>query len=253
MHDIRPSRDTWPAPCSHAGHLLMQGLQTLPGEFSAEALGPHFDRVCAVQAPAAYRVAYERMKLLQAAWQPGVQAMVLATQGRLFLGLSTPSLHETSVALDATYGVPTIRGEACKGLVRRMAQRNALWTEAHINALFGSTQTGNGQGLVRFLDAWWVPDSSPASPKLTAGAQETTNRPLVREVVTPHHPKFQEAGHRRSVFDEPNPVPLLAAHGSFRFAVAGPTVWAEAALALLKQGLASEGIGARTPEYGRFA
>lgn len=207
----------------------------------------HFDRICRVRIGDAYRRAYARW---EQAWKAaGAQHVELAFSNRLLIGLSNPSLWESGITLNPTYGTPVIPGSACKGLARHFAEShlhvgsNAQGLTRELSdALFGKA---DGAGEVCFQDAWWVPDSAPEL--------YGKDRPFVREVVTPHHKDFLDsAGAKQATpFDSPVPVPQIAAHGRFLFVVTGAALWAQHALDILRVALSMEGIGARTPEYGR--
>ena len=210
---------------------------------SSEATAKHFNSVCnlGIGADSPYRHAYTRWKSL---WDDNCRRE-LAFDPRLLIGLSTPSLWETGITLNPTYGTPVIPGSACKGLARhfladQLSSSNAgpLLTDEQINALFESTDRGL---KVHFYDAWWIPDSASGTGR--------ADRPLVPEVTTPHHPVSPA-----TPFDSPRPIPQIAAHGKFLFVAEGSSaVWVRFALDLLQVALEREGIGARTPEYGRVA
>ena len=80
------------------------------------------------------------------------------------------------------------------------------------------------------------------------------DRPLVREVVTPHHKEFLDRKGEipATPFDGPTPVPQIAAHGEFLFAVQGPEFWADHAMDILRLALEMDGVGGRAPEYGQI-
>lgn len=239
--------------CSNASWKFAFGLLGWPGNepLGGEAIKAHFKTVSEIAAPDVYILAYGR-------WKSGLQAKNGQSQGeelkvspRLFIGMSEPSVFETAITLNPLYGVPYITGPACKGLTSRIALQSGIASNV-CNTLFGNTDEATGQGVVIFHDAWWVPNSAPVPPN---GNRAHSNHPLVPEVVTPHHPEFQNSRGKNPAtpFDNPTPIPLLAAHGKFFFAIEGPKLWATFALDLLKLGLKEEGIGARTPEYGTFS
>ena len=224
----------------------------------------HFSKVCEIPAPDIYRAAFDRWKGSLPAQYVGTKCM--EADIRVFIGLSDPSLYETTISLMLPYGVPYLPGSACKGLARRVALAvcgaGKSLMPATLNALFGDSNE-NGVGCVIFHDAWWVPASArvPQADGFGGNAPDAMkkNLPLVREVVTPHHKDFMDGkldkeGSRMPAtpFDNPVPVPQIAAHGKFLFAVEGGAAWTALAMHLLTLGLAGEGIGARTPEYGTF-
>ena len=211
---------------------------------------PHFDEICVAEVPTdgAYAAAYTRWESSCAA--AGAQAnRKLRFVHRVLIGLSEPSLWETSICLSPVYGTPVIPGSAVKGLAEHFAREHLVseaegaMSTAMLQTLFG---TVDGCGVVEFQDAWWVPGSAP-------GVGAAKCRPLVREIVTPHHTDFLNSKGKTAAtpFDDPSPVPQLAAHGEFFFAVTGPVVWAEHAMDILQLALEMAGIGARTPEYGQ--
>jgi CRISPR type III-B/RAMP module RAMP protein Cmr6 len=214
---------------------------------SSEATTEHFNRICQIRVGDAYRRAYARWEQL---WSgAGAQCEKLAFSNRLLIGLSNPSLWESSITLNPTYGTPVIPGSACKGLARHFAEsylhllnNKSGLTRKLSDALFGRADDA---GEVCFQDAWWVPDSAPEL--------DGKDRPFVREVVTPHHKDFldRSGGVEATPFDSPVPIPQIAAHGRFLFVVTGSALWAAHALDILRLALLMEGIGARTPEYGR--
>jgi CRISPR type III-B/RAMP module RAMP protein Cmr6 len=224
----------------------------------SEATAWHFDRVCqtVVSPDGPYAAAFARWK--RSCNFSGTTARTMAFVHRALIGLSEPSLWETAISIDPVYGVPTIAGSAVKGLATHFAHDHLCGEGAPMNValcetLFGSTGCA---GVVDFHDAWWVPESAPAPRAIRAGATQEAqarSRPFVREVVTPHHQAFLDRSKpdMATPFDKPVPVPQLAAHGSFLFAVSGPALWAEHALDIVQLALEMAGVGARTPEYGQ--
>jgi len=216
---------------------------------SSEATTEHFNRICRIRIGDAYRHAYVRW---EQGWRDaGAQCEELAFSDRLLIGLSNPSLWESGITLNPTYGTPVVPGSACKGLARHFAETHLHvagntdgLTREMSDCLFGKADDA---GEVCFHDAWWVPVSAPASYAYGKDC------PFVREVVTPHHKDFLDSsgGAEATPFDNPVPIPQIAAHGRFLFVVTGSPVWAQHALDILRLAIAMEGIGARTPEYGR--
>jgi CRISPR-associated protein Cmr6 len=180
-----------------------------------------------------------------------------AVQGRMVVGLGNKGVLEVGVTLDHTWGVPVIPGSALKGLAAATAHQlvgGPEWSKAidekgqalarepnSYDVVFGSTEDRGG---VIFHDAWWVP----------------TNRwPLELDVITVHHSGYYGAGNEApSDFDNPNPVSFLSCTGSYLVVVEASAhlpqpiePWLESAMVLLKQGLASLGVGAKTSSgYG---
>jgi CRISPR-associated protein Cmr6 len=225
---------------------------------SSEHTARHFNRVCQTQVltRGIYAAAYRRWEAcakaklgMDAARKPVAGAMrELTLQHRAFVDLSAPSLWESNIALHATFGVPYLPASACKGLAVHFARHLKLG-EDHVAGLFENTDSTR---KVQFHDAWWKPDSAPW---VEGVRKRRKNQPLVREVTTPHHPEFLRTKGQRPAtpYDSPKPIPQIATHGAFLFLVTGPALWANYALDILQTAMEMEGIGARTPEYGRIA
>ncbi len=194
-----------------------------------------------------YRAAFDRWSALL----PSEPAPVdLTTMGRLIVGLGSENVLETGIRLHHTYGMPMIPGSALKGLAAHYCDQ--VWgpTDEKFRRdcgvfhqlLFGTTDES---GCIAFHDSWLTPDS---------------RKPLVLDVMTPHHPKWLDGSVPPTDFDSPVPVPFLSATGTFRVAVSwhGPTSdkaknWAELALSLLCDALYDWGAGGKTSSgYGRF-
>ncbi len=199
-----------------------------------------------------YKVAFDRWK--QEMENSQAQGTCCWWRGqvmqRLFLGLGERTTYtlETAVTLDPTYGLPMIPGSTLKGIARAVArsrlheltEREAEDLDFLIAALFG--RAGKDEGCLRFLSAWWDPDSATS--------------PLVQEVITPHHQDYY-AGQESypTGRDSPIPAPQLAVQGAFWFAVEGVSPWREHGAALLKIGLSDPkfGVGAASHAgYGLF-
>ena len=206
-----------------------------------------------------YRGAFER-------WQKSLPeltaANVFQTQGRLIVGLGSENVLETGIRLHHTYGMPVIPGSALKGLAAHYC--HAVFGEAarddeapvesqrfrrgwkeenheYHKLLFGATDDG---GCIIFHDAWLIPDSQKS---------------LVLDVMTPHHPKWLDGSVPPTDFDSPTPVPFLSVAGQFHVAVSwhGPVSdeakkWTELSLSLLRDALKDLGVGGKTTSgYGR--
>jgi CRISPR-associated protein Cmr6 len=229
------------------------------------------------EARSLYRLAFDRWV---AASPPGAEATVLTTADRVIAGLGTDSVLETGIRLHHTYGLPVIPGSALKGLAAHYC--NEVWgqrangdtappaskpfrrpteteddvyrkclqgdpkakpTENYFRLLFGNT---DDSGVMVFHDAWLTPDSA---------------EPLVLDVMTPHHPDWQDGSAPPTDFDSPVPVAFVSATGSFRVMVSwnGPVEhgqannWTKLVLDLLKESLYEWGIGGKTSSgYGRL-
>lgn len=227
---------------TNAIHRLLHSYPT--HQAKSEQSATHFSAVCNTAQPTAslYPKAYNRWKKIWNDAQDKESASLsqFTFTHRALINLAQPSLWESSTSFNPTYGTPVIPGSACKGLARHFAHTHLEIADDHINALFESKDHTR---KVQFLDAWWIPNSAPV---------RNTDRPWVREIVTPHHPDFmnEKGGKPATPFDSPKPSPQIATHGSFLFVVQGPKLWADYALNILQLALETEGIGARTPEYG---
>ena len=220
----------------------------------------------------------------------GTIADIIATNGRLIVGLGGDNVLETGITLHHTYGVPIIPGSALKGLAAHYCDRvwggrlltNAaeLTTDNHQfrrlcrgekrgekgidpetgkfhEILFGAT---DDSGHITFHDAWITPDSLRGDG--TSG--------LVLDVMTPHHgdyysDKTYQAGPREGElipptdFNDPNPVTFLSVAGAFHVAVSCDVPgesgghWAKLAFNLIKEALCEWGVGGKTfSGYGRL-
>lgn len=180
-----------------------------------------------------------------------------ALRGRLLTGIGQADDHPR-VLLHHSYGVPTLHGSQLKGLALNFARsttgRSALGqlhgllntekqqtagVEQILSVLFGQGSTS--AGYLIFHDAWWVPGSA--------------EKPLVAEVLTPHHQTYFATQGQQPPSDMESPIPsqLLAVRGAFRFVVEGPMPWAGWGLSLLRAALETQGAGARThADYGLF-
>lgn len=216
---------------------------------------------------ALYRRAFER-------WSASLPAdpapIDLQTAGRLVVGLGSENVLEVGIRLNHTFGLPIIPGSALKGLAAHYCDQHWGAADAKFKKatkpedeafrkylrgvgpkppanyhrlLFGTT---DDSGCIVVHDAWHVPDSA--------------QKPLVLDVMTPHHPAWLDGSAPPTDFDSPTPVPFLSVTGRFRVAVAwrGPdhpeaTSWTALTLSLLKEALAEWGIGAKTSSgYGRL-
>lgn len=201
--------------------------------------------VAGIPVQEAYRAAFARWRALLEADSTTSLAEV-ASLGRVVVGLGAKGAAETGIRLDPTWGVPVLPGSALKGLCSTTAHRllaDLAWRKGGLShrELFGDTDE---QGLVHFLDAWWIP---PAV---------AVEGPLHPDVMTSHHQDYYTAGSAPPAdSDSPNPIAFVSARGSFLLAVqADDAAWREAAIEILALGLAELGIGAKTNAgYGRMA
>lgn len=237
-----------PAPGMHAGLWFDQG----PAEIDegGPAKQRHFDELLAVATvPEEYRRFYQRWHDSVQALGPCTRLAVATTQGRMVVGLGAESILETSITLHRTYGVPIIPGSALKGLAASAAHKHLEdpdWRKTREDGtmgpshriLFGDTESS---GYVTFHDALWIPEGDRLLLDL--------------DVMTVHHADYyQKPGVPPADWDNPNPVAFLSTRGRFLLAVTGPEDWADAALKILKEALAEDGIGAKTAAgYGRMS
>lgn len=219
-----------------------------------------------------YRHAFERWKK---SLPPDSKTVELATSGRLAVGFGSENVLEAGITLHHTYGMPIIPGSALKGLASHycdqvwgtsddkfkkpskeeqkayreyLAGKKGKPPDNYHRLLFGNT---DDSGCVIFHDAWYVPGTSP--------------RPLVLDVMTPHHPNFNRAPHDPKFsaptdLDSPTPIQFLSVTGRFLIALSwrGPETteaenWLALTLKLLSQALGDWGIGSKTSSgYGRM-
>ncbi len=254
--------------------LALERYQPAPRN-KTESYGPFLKTVCDLSPPAIYTEAYEEWKATLLTL-PGVRAREFEARGRVIVGLGAESVRETGITLLRLYGVPVLPGSALKGLARRyLTARGEGWADDKrdeiIRIMFGQgagRNSANGQrdasagdaessacaSHLIYFDAWYVPNSAP------------DNRPLRRDIITVHHPRYYRAQGKANEhdkappvpwdLDDPNPVAFLSTRGRFLVAVRGPDAggqWAEQALMILERALADWGIGAKTSSgYGRL-
>lgn len=185
----------------------------------------------------------------------------LNVRSRLIVGLGSENVLEAGITLNHLFGVPVIPGSALKGLAAHYCHTALGATDGRFRKpqdepgdkggspinyhrlLFGTTDES---GCIVFHDAWWVPGSS--------------TKPLVRDVMTPHHLDWLEGKKPPTDFDSPTPVPFLSATGKFLMAVSwnGPDSpeaarWVDLAMDLLEKALCAWGAGGKTSSgYGRM-
>ena len=222
----------------HAGLLLQRGWEAHVQE---EAKAAHIARVCALPADDFYRHAFRRWADATADEQRFRQ-LTLSLESRLFIGTAGGGALETSCAISHSHGRPYMPGSSVKGVASAHAWERFKGKgdrgRAACEELFGSSSLA---GLIRFHDAWWVPDSA-----------ET---PFVPEVVTGHHPDYysKDGETPATDFDSPVPNAQVAVQGSFLFVMEGPSGWLGLASEVLTDALHTRGIGAKTRAgYGFF-
>ncbi len=227
----------------HPGLLLQRGLAEHDDD--PDLKKKHVERICASTAGDFYRRAYGRWTRATAD-AARFRSVNLKLRTRLFIGLTGGGMLETGCAISHAHGTPYIPGSSVKGAVAAHALERLDETGDTFRELFGARPTEDRpdalSGLIAFHDAWWVPDSA--------------EQPLVKEVVTTHHPEYysKEGAVRATDFDSPVPNAQVAAQGAFRFVIGGPGEWLDFAEWMLVSALTASGAGAKTRAgYGLFA
>lgn len=166
---------------------------------------------------------------------------------RLVVGHGADSVHESSLTLSPTYGLPVLPGTALKGLAAAMAWENG-WTEQD-TTLFGSPRPDRPADARRGSVLIW--DALPIRPP-----------ELVLDVLTPHVKGYYDAGNAgRELTAAPaeyhNPVPvrfLAVQQTPFRGYVIGPSDDVTRCVELIRSGLDELGLGGKTAAgYGYCA
>lgn len=167
---------------------------------------------------------------------------------RVVVGHGEDSVHETSLTMSPTYGVPVFPGSALKGLAAAYARQLEVPAEAMVR-LFGSPRPGAPtekarQGSVVVLDAL------PAQPPH-----------VVVDVLTPHVKPYYDTAHDNGQPTQPpaeyhNPVPvrfLAVEQTPFRALLAGPREDLTQFADLLDHAVGELGLGGKTAAgYGYF-
>lgn len=159
---------------------------------------------------------------------------------RLCLGQGSPSVYETSIFLDRTYGVPIIPGTSVKGVTRSFMVNSKVF-ETH-EEIFG---TQDVKGKVMFFDSLPLPHS------IDDGF-------LCLDIMNPHYREYYQGGGKEKPqpgdWEKPVPINFLAAQDlTYRFWLASRDGDLKVAEDYLKKALHNIGIGGKTSEgYGYF-
>jgi CRISPR-associated protein Cmr6 len=245
-----------PGSCN-AGLWLDRYLSRDAAVETAQAKQSHLERATGFDLPDGYPAFVDRIR--DAWFALDARVFKLATLGRMIVGLGRTTPWENGIQLHHTWGVPMIPGSALKGLAAAYAHQHLedlAWRRRATDAdapggtshdlLFG---TRDGQGVVTFHDAVFIPNSS-RDPSRRLGIHLDT--------VTVHHPNYyQHTGDGEppppADWDAPVPIPFLSAQGAFLCALSGPDRWVDAAQAILSRALTELGVGAKTSNgYGRM-
>lgn len=225
---------------AHAGLVFQRYYCPTTGE-RGKAVRQHLEGVarCLGRVGTLYALAFKRYEGALS----GAVTRRFTVDGRLAIGLGTPSPTEVGIRLHHTYGTPIIPGSGLKGLAAHYHRQE--WEDASSHeVLFGTTEDA---GHIIFHDAWIVPESLDGS--------------VVLDVITVHHQDYYAGtvGSAPTDFDEPVPVPFLGVRGTFLVAVeadvpgAEGRAWAELAMTLLTEAFERWGVGAKTSSgYGRL-
>lgn len=245
-------------PTTHAGlwldkYLTDQPVEGVKDERATAAKATMIQQVSQIGIPTGYRESFDRRRKLFSDLKDENLAEVCTSsvEGRMIIGLGQKGPVEAGLALEHTWGVPTIPGSALKGLTIAAAHlllEDEEWQKRVAGrgrslALLGGTTEHIGN--VIFHDAWWIPEGE----KL----------PIHPDVMTVHHADYYKDGAKTpSDMDNPKPVPFASVTGKYLVVVekTSPRVEDElldAALYILKLGLEHLGIGAKTNAgYGRM-
>jgi len=226
----------------NAGLLLHRWLSE--HDLAKTAARSLLEAVSSVPAPAAYQVAYDRWQRLHVNVSDTF-VLIAETTGPLAIGLGSAAPLENGLTFLAPYGVPVLPGSAIKGLCRRGAQKakeKSLISDEQFAALFGTAGDNEASdGIVQFLDGWYVPTS-------------VGGRPFQPDTITTHHQQYYT---KRSApptdFDEPIPNAFLSVQAGSQFCVvvrflpeAISQGWGSYVQSLLTWSLEHLGIGGKT-------
>ena len=222
-------------------------------EPSAKAEALLIKELGTIKVPDGYKRACERREEIFSKLQKShsVACAKATVEGRMIIGLGQKGPVEAGLALEHTWGVPMIPGSALKGLTMAAAHlllEDEAWRKGVGHSLKILGGTTERIGSVIFHDAWWIP--------------EQDKLPIHPDVMTVHHPDYYKDGNKApSDMDSPIPIPFASVTGNYLVVVERTFPLKaeeqedvlEAALYILKLGLAHLGIGAKTNAgYGRM-
>ncbi len=221
----------------------------------------------------------------------GDRTFELTLASRLLVGHGNASATDAGLTVHHTWGVPMIPGSALKGLLAhyvdavygpkdptrprweqtedeqpRVDYQGNLWRGQRLQRgpgsiyrdLFGAADAeddgmmrergfdaGASAGLVMFHDALYVPGSL------------AHDKPFAPDVLTVHQKKYYDSSgqHWPNDYDSPRPVAFLTVRPGARLmlALSGPPDWILLAERMLRDALATWGIGSKTSAgYGRL-
>ena len=233
------------ATFAHPGLLLQRGwtdfVKTNSDNIGAGGKTEHIRRICDIPTGDYYAHAFERWMNVTSDTKRFVSC-AMKIEGHLLIGLTGGGALETGCSVSQTYGVPYLPGSSIKGAVRAWAEKNLAEPDAQ-SYIFGTDADENNpsalSGEIAFHDAWWIPESGGGSHK---------NRPLVEDVLTPHHSEYYGSEGKTAATDLDSPVPnaLIGVRGSFLFTLEGDARWLKLAQFMLQKALEENGIGAKT-------
>lgn len=244
-------RDAHASDSDNAGLLLDRGLIESTSANRGENVAKLIGRASDVPIGPIYSAAFSR-------WSNALRSATVTcwkgkVQQRLFIAKGECTVLDAAVGLSPTYGVPRIVGTTLKGIAAAAAYEDDIARESMetlatqlfpseenaydclVATLFGRIGDRDDKGDAGYLifhDAWWVPHSAPT--------------PLVPEVITPHHADYYDGKEPNGLprgTESPNPVPQIAVHGEFMFAIEGEPRWAKWGAQLLQAALSSGGVG----------
>lgn len=176
----------------------------------------------------------------------------METTTPLIVGKGDQNVHEFGISLQTPWGTPVIPGTAVKGVLSSFAAGHGDkdWQKGsgpekagqYGLAMFGGTnpQFGEMAGGIRFMDAWWVPN---------------TTTPFMEDIINVHCRSYYQQGQWPHGMDSPVPNSFLTIKPGqrFLFAVQGPEDWCNLARELLKAAAGEQGFGSKTRVgYGRL-